>query len=198
MKISSEWMNLLLPLIVFVGIFLFRYLTQFAKARKLKEIAPYLNGEAVIRPFFPPRIRGTYMGMPFELVFLPAGRGTPARLQLRMEFAFPFVMEIRRRGTLQGLEQLFLRGKEIETGDEAFDASLVTRVDKDPDKARVYLDNPANREGILEVFREGFDTIRFTPQQLLLTRQGDFLVTGLSQEQALRDLALGARLMQAL
>ena len=79
MSIPKEWFQFLLPLIIFLGLFLLRYVSQFVKARRLKEIAPYLNGVAVIWPFSPPRIKGMYMGIPFQLIFLPAGRSSPRR-----------------------------------------------------------------------------------------------------------------------
>ena len=198
MSFLKEWFQLLLPLIIFVGLFLLRYVSQFVKARRLKEIAPYLNGVAVIWPFSPPRIKGTYMGIPFQLIFLPAGRNSPGRMQIKLSFSFPFGLEVRRPGAMQGLEQLFQRGGAIETGDEAFDEAVAARADRERDKAELYLDNSVNRESILEVLEAGFESVRFTDKEVILTRQGDFLGGELTQEHALRDLALAARLMQSL
>ena len=198
MSFLKEWFQLLLPLIIFVGLFLLRYVSQFVKARRLKEIAPYLNGVAVIWPFSPPRIKGTYMGIPFQLIFLPAGRNSPGRMQIKLSFSFPFGLEVRRPGAMQGLEQLFQRGGAIETGDEAFDEAVVARADRERDKAELYLDNSVNRESILEVLEAGFESVRFTDKEVILTRPGDFLGGELTQEHALRDLALAARLMQSL
>jgi hypothetical protein len=194
----KEWFEILLPLIIFLGLFLLRYVSQFFKARRLKEIAPYLNGEAVIWPFSPPKIRGTYMGIPFQIVFVAAGRNSPGRMQIKLAFSFPFDMEVRGHGAMQGLEQLFQRGKPVETGDEGFDEAVLARADREFDKAELFLDNPVNRESILEVFQEGFENIRFTQKELVLTRQGDFLGEELSPEHSLRDLALAARLLQRL
>lgn len=198
MSSLKEWLEILLPLIIFLGLFLLRYLSQFVKARRLKEIAPYLNGEAVIWPFSPPKIRGTYMGIPFQIIFLAAGRNSPGRMQIKLSFSFPFVLEVRGPGAMQGLEQLFQRGKPIETGDEAFDEAVVARADREQDKAELYLDNPVNRESILKVLKEGFENVRFTEKELLLSRKGDFLGGEFTPEYALRDLALAARLMQRL
>ena len=198
MSILKEWIELLLPLVIFLGLFLLRYASQFVKAKQLKEIAPYLNGVAVIRPFSPPRIRGTYMGIPFQIIFFPAGRNSAGRMQIKLSFAFPFGLEVRRPGAMQGLEQLFQRGTPIETGNEAFDEAVVARADSERDKAELYLDNPVNRELILEILEEGFENVRFTDKELILTRQGDFLGGALTPEHALRDLALAARLMQRL
>ena len=198
MSSLKEWLEILLPLIIFLGLFLLRYVSQFVKARRLKEIAPYLNGEAVIWPFSPPRIRGTYMGIPFQIVFMAAGRNSPGRMQIKLSFSFPFGLEVRRHGAIQGLEQLFQRGNPIETGDEAFDEAVVARADRERDKAELYLDNPVNRESILEVLNGGFENVRFTEKELILSRQGDFLGEEFTPEHALRDLALAARLMQRL
>jgi hypothetical protein len=198
MSIPKEWFQFLLPLIIFVGLFLLRYVSQFVKARRLKEIAPYLNAEAVIRPFSPPRIRGMYMGIPFQIIFFAAGRNSPGRMQIKLSFSFPFGLEIRGPGAVQGLEQLFQRGMPIETGDEAFDQAVVARADGGRDKAELYLDNPVNRESILEIFKEGFGNVRFTEKELILTRPGDFLGEELTSENSLRDLALAARLTQRL
>jgi len=198
MSVLKEWLEILLPLIIFLGLFLLRYISQFVKARRLKEIAPYLNGEAVIWPFSPPKIRGTYMGIPFQIIFLAAGRNSPGRMQIKLSFSFPFGLELRGACAMQGLEQLFQRGKPIETGDEAFDEAVVARAEHERDKAELYLDNPVNRESILEILKEGFGSVRFTEKELILTRQGDFLGEELTPEHALRDLALAARLMQRL
>jgi len=198
MSILKEWFEFLLPLIIFVGLFLLRYVSQFVKARRLKEIAPYLNAEAVIRPFSPPRIRGTYMGIPFQIIFFAAGRNSPGRMQIKLSFSFPFRLEVRGPGAMQGLEQLFQRGRPIETGDEAFDKAVVARADLERDKAELFLDNPVNREAILEFLKEGFENVRFTDKELILTRLGDFLGGELTQEHALGDLALATRLMQRL
>ena len=198
MSFSREWLELLLPLIIFGALFLLRYVSQFLKARSLKEIAPYINGVAVIWPFSPPRIKGTYMGIPYQMIFLAGGRNSPGRMQLKLAFSFPFVLDVRGRGAMQGLEQLFQRGKPIETGEEAFDESVVARADKEREKAELYLDNPVNRESLLEILRAGFENIRFTEKELVLTKQGDFLKGNLTPEHALHDLSLAARLMQRL
>ncbi len=198
MHFLKEWSEFLLPLIVFIGLFVLRYVSQFVKARQLKDIAPYINGEAVVRPFSNPRIRGIYMGTPFQLIFLPTGRNTPGGLQLKLAFAFPFGLEIRRPGVTQGLEQLFQRGGRIETGDDTFDEAVIARAGRDRDKAELYLDNPVNREAILAILDEGFEEVRFTERELLLMKRGDFLSGGMSPERALHDLELAARLMQRL
>lgn len=198
MSSLKEWFQILLPLIIFLGLFLLRYVSQFFKAGRLKEIAPYLNGEAVIWPFSPPKIRGTYMGIPFQIIFMAAGRSSPGRMVIKLSFAFPFEMEVRGHGAMQGLEQLFQSGKPIETGDEGFDEAVLVRANRAHDKAELFLDNPVNRESILEVFREGFENIRFTEEELILSRRGDFLGGELTAEHSLRDLALATRLMQRL
>jgi len=75
---------------------------------------------------------------------------------------------------------------------------VVARADRERDKAELYLDNSVNRESILEVLEAGVESVRFTDKEVILTRQGDFLGGELTQEHALRDLALAARLMQSL
>jgi hypothetical protein len=198
MKLAKEWLELLFPLIIFAGLFLLRYISQFVRAKRLKEIAPYLNGVAVIWPFSPPRIKGTYMGIPYQMIFFPAGRNSPGRMEIKLVFPFPFGMEVRKRGGIQGLGQLFQRGKPIETGDDAFDEAVDARADKELEKAELYLDNPVNREAILEVLQHGFENLRFAEDRLSLTKSGDFLKGDLNPEQALQDLSLAARLMQRL
>lgn len=193
-----EWLELLLPLIIFGGLFVLRYISQFAKARRLREIAPHINGEASIWPLGPPQIRGTYMGVPYRMIFLPAGRNAPGRIQIKFSFPFPFSLDLRKPGGMAGLEQLFQRGKGIETGDEAFDGAVAARADREREKAEVYLDNPVNRRSILAVFEEGFESIRFTQKDLTLTKQGDFLGGDLTPDRALHDLSLAAGLLQRL
>jgi hypothetical protein len=198
MGVAREWLELLMPLIIFAGLFLLRYVSQFVKAKRLKEIAPYINGEAVVWPFSAPRIKGAYMGVAYQMIFIPSGRNSPGRMQIKLGFPFPFGLEVRKAGAAQGLEQFFQRGKRIETGDEAFDASVDARADREREKAGLYLDNPVNREAVLAVLGGGFEDVRFTEKELVLTRQGDFLKGDLNAEQALNDLALASRLMQRL
>ncbi len=196
--VAREWLELLMPLIIFAGLFLLRYVSQFVKAKRLKEIAPYINGVAVVWPFSAPRIKGTYMGVPYQMIFIPSGRNSPGRMQIKLGFPFPFGLEVRKAGSAQGLEQFFQRGKRIETGDEAFDESVDARTDREREKAGLYLDNPMNREAVLAALGAGFEDVRFTEKELILTRQGDFLKGDLNPEQALNDLAMAARLMQRL
>lgn len=196
--VAREWLELLMPLIIFAGLFLLRYVSQFVKAKRLKEIAPYINGVAVVRPFSAPRIKGTYMGVPYQMIFIPSGRNSPGRMQVKLGFPFAFGLEVRKAGAAQGLEQFFQRGKRVETGDEAFDESVDARTDREREKAGLYLDNPVNREAVVAALGAGFENVRFTEKELILTRQGDFLKGDLTPEQALNDLALAARLMQRL
>ena len=198
MSLPKEWLEFLLPIILFGVLFLLRYVSQFVKSRRLKEIAPYINGEAVNWPFSSPRIRGTYMGVPYQMIFVPSGRNSPGRIQIKFSFSFPFGLEIRRPGALQGLEQIFQKGRPIETGDEVFDEAVVAKAGSEREKAEVYLNNPVNRESILRVLNEGFENLRFSEKELILTKQGDFLGGGLTPEGALRDLSLAASLMQRL
>ncbi len=198
MRNLNEWLQLLLPLAVFGVLFLLRYASQFAKGRRLKEIAPHINGEAAVLPFSPPRIRGTYMGVPYQMSFFPAGRNLPARIQIQFSFSFPFALEVRRPGGVPALEQVFQRGRQIQTGDEAFDGAVAARADREREKAELYLDNPVNRRSILAVLAEGFESIRFSQKDLTLSKPGDFLGGDLTPERALHDLALAAGLLQRL
>ena len=196
MDFLQEWRDFLFPLAVFMGLFFFRYLAHFRKGKALKEVAPYINGEAVINLFSPPRIQGAYMGMPFQMSFLPMNRNSPGRLQLTMEFAFAFNLELSSKGRMPGIEHLFTRGKAIETGEETFDSFVQARAEKEYEKAVVYLDNPGNREAVLAIFQEGFELIQISEKGVILTKQGDFLDGLFTQEMALRALSLSSALMQ--
>jgi hypothetical protein len=198
MRNLKEWLELLLPLAVFGALFLLRFASQFVKGRRLKEIAPHINGEASVLPFSPPQIRGTYMGVPYRMSFFPAGRNSPGRIQIQFSFAFPFALEIRRPGGVPALEQVFQRGRQIETGDEAFDKAVAARADREREKAGLYLDNPVNRRSILAILEEGFESIRFSQKDLTLSKPGDFLGGELTPERALHDLSLAGGLLHRL
>lgn len=191
------WLEVLFPLAVFLVLFLARYVTQFFKAGRLRDLAPFLNGEVVLRPFSPPRIQGTYMGMPYQLSFVSESRNMPGRLVVKLGFPFPFAMEIQPKDRFQGIARI-LRGSasSYETGDEVFDSLLSVRLSRARESAEVYLDNIENRRNLLNAFQEGFVSASFGSSGILLVRQGNFLATGLAPEQALRDLATAGRLAQ--
>ncbi len=190
------WLELLFPLAVFLVLFLTRYAAQFFKAGRLREIAPFLNGEVVLRPFSPPRIQGTYMGMPYQLSFVSESRNMPGRLVVKLGFPFPFAMEVQPKGKFPGIARLLRGSASHETGDEAFDSQISVRVSRARESAEVYLDNPENRRNLLSAFQDGFVSASFGGSGIVLVRQGNFLSTGLAPEQALRDLATAGRLAQ--
>lgn len=190
------WFEILFPLAVFLVLFLARYASQFLKAGRLREVAPFLNGEVVLRPFSPPRIQGTYMGMPYQLSFVSESRNMPGRLVVKLGFPFPFSMEVHPKGKLQGIVPLLRGSASHETGEEAFDSQLSVRVSRQKESAEVYLDNPENRKNLLSAFQEGFASVSFGSDGVVLVRPGNFLSAGLSPEQALRDLAAAGRLAQ--
>lgn len=195
----KEWIELLLPLLIFGGLYLWRNLRQFTQSKRLKEIAPFLNSEVVARPFTAPRLRGSYMGTPFEMRFLPASKSGPGRMQLRLDFGCGFALDMIPRGRTPGLESLFAKGKPLETGDEAFDSAVIARADKERDRAALFLDNPENRAAVTRLFDDGFDSIRFTTEGVTLSKPGEFLEgEGLTSEAALHDLDLSVRLLQRL
>ena len=45
LKNWKEWMEFIFPLVIFLALYLFRYIRQFAKTKHLKEIAPLFNSE---------------------------------------------------------------------------------------------------------------------------------------------------------
>ncbi len=196
MDFLLERRDLLFPIVVFIGLFIFRYFAHFKKGKSLREIAPYINGQAVIRLFSPPRIRGAYMGMPFQIAFLPMNRNSPGRLRIKLEFSFAFTLELSSKGRMPGIEHLFTRGKIIETGEETFDSFVQARAEREHERAGVYLDNPGNREAILAIFQEGFELVQLSEKGAVLIKQGDFLDGTFTHEMALRSLALSAALMQ--
>ena len=197
LKNWREWVDFIFPLLIFGGIYLYRHYRQYKKARGLREVAPFINSEVVHRPFTSPRLRGTYMGIPFHMVFLPATRGAPERMQIKLEFACHFGLEVIPRGRGSGLEELFVKAATVATGDDAFDNAVLIRVEKDKDKAMLYLDNPINRQGILSAFNNGFNTVRFSEKNLILNKPGDFLgPDGLTPEMALKDLEIATHLLQ--
>ncbi|MEW6441557.1 MAG: hypothetical protein AB1640_11545 [bacterium] len=189
----KDWLEILLPLGIFLGLFLFRYAALFFKARQLREVAPLINGEVVLRPFFPPRIRGTYMGVPYQMSFLAESRTAPGRLQVRLDYPCPFDMEVRARGRMQGIADLLAARKGYETGEEEFDSHVLVRIDKGKENAEVFLNNPANREAILAALQDGFTSVRTSSDGITLTRNGNFLTGPFTPDQALHNLSMAGR-----
>jgi len=70
-------------------------------------------------------------------------------------------------------------------------------VEKEREKAMLYLDNPMNRRVIMDLFQSGFLSIRFSEKGVLLVKPGDFLEPGgFTPETAVGDLTLACRLMR--
>ena len=88
-----EWLELLFPLVILAVLFLARQIRNYAKGRQLRSLAPFLNGQAILRPFAAPRIQGLYMGYPFRLSFFSRGRNSPGRLELQIEVPLDFRLE---------------------------------------------------------------------------------------------------------
>jgi len=196
-KILREWSELLFPLLIFGGIYLVRFFRTYRQARGLREIAPLLNGEAVLRPFFTPAIKGIYMGHSFRMSFFPAGRNSPGRLQILFEFPCSAHFEVVARGRTPGVQELLGRKSNVAVAEEAFNASVTVRADRDREKAALYLDNPGNRGLILELVDRGFSSIRFTGQGVVLSKAGDFLgKEGITAEKAMEYLTFAGRLVE--
>ena len=197
LKNWREWLDFIFPLLIFGGIYLYRHYRQYKKAKGLREVAPFINSEVVHRPFTSPRLKGTYMGIPFQMVFLSATRGAPERMQIKLDFACHFALEIIPKGRGSGLEELFVKVATVATGDDGFDNAVLIRVEKEKEKAMLYLDNPVNRQAVLDVFSSGFNIVRFSEKQLILEKPGDFLGSdGITPEQALKDLESATYLLQ--
>ncbi len=191
-----EWFERLFPLLILLGLYIFRQVRTFAKAKHLKEIAPLINGALVIRPFSAPRIQGNYMGMPYRISFYGAGRATPGRMQIQIDYTGLFTANLTPRAQQKGLEEIFSRGKGLATGDESFDNAVLVRAEREPEKAGLYLDNPINRKGVLTLFESGFVSIRFFEKGVLLTKLGDFLGKGSSGgDRVVGDLELAYKLL---
>jgi len=170
-----EWIELAFPLLILVGLYLFRQIKTYTTSKHLKEIAPLINGQMVIRPFTAPRIQGNYMGMPYRISFHAASRGTPGRMQIRIDYLGLFAATLTPKGRQPGLEEIFSRGKILDTGEDAFSSAVLVKAEREREKAMLYLDNQLNREGILALFESGFVSIRFFEKGILLIKPGDFL-----------------------
>ena len=167
LKNWKQWVELIFPLLIFVGIYLFRQLRHLTKGKRLKEIAPLLNGKVVIRPFTKPRIEGNFMGLPYKMTFSSAGRGSPGKMKIQIESPGFFRLTLVPKARSTGLEEIFSRGKILSTGEDSFNSLVVARTEKEREKAMLYLDNQVNRGMILNLFEAGrghsrVDVVRMT------------------------------------
>jgi hypothetical protein len=191
-----EWLQLLFPLLIFAVLFLWRQVRNYSRGRRLRELAPYLNGRAVLRPFSAPAITGLYLGYAYRMSFVPAFRNAPGRFELMLEFPFDFVLDIRPRAGARGVEAILSRGRAIQTGDRELDESVVVRSQGEPERAMSYLGRSACRRAVLDLVGQGFQLIRYTAKGVSLTKAGDFLGReGVSAQQILHDLSLAGRLV---
>jgi hypothetical protein len=195
MEFFNQWREILLPLLIFLALLIFRHISQMVKARHLKDVAALLNGEVVIRPFSPPKIKGTYMGMQFQIVFTPEGRGSPGMLVVTFEYPCPFAMEIHQKGQMPHLGELLSRGRVVQSGEEDFDEQFLLRVEKDIEKAEHYLNNKSNREMVKEAFKRGYVSVKYSERGITLSKPGRFLqAAGVTSEELSSHLAFAARL----
>lgn len=194
MDLFDRWRDVLLPLLVFGGLLLYRQIVQTRKARRLKDIAPLLNAEAVIRPFSSPKIRGTHMGMPFEIVFVPPGRSAGGMLVLTFSYPCPFSLEVRPRGAAPRLADLLSRGTHIESGNEHFDSQFALKAEKDPEKASHYVMNAHNQELLRKAFEQGIALVRYSERGITLLKPGSYLREDLSGDELADYLTCAARL----
>jgi hypothetical protein len=191
-----EWLQLLFPLLIFAVIYLWRQVRVYSRGKQLREIAPYLNGRAVLRPFGAPAISGLYLGHAYRMRFPPGSRNSPGRFELALDFPFDFVLDIRARGAAGGIESILFRGQTVQTGDRGLDEAVVVRLDKEPERARLYLDNPAYRRAVLEAVGQGFQLIRYTGKGVFLSRAGEFLgKESVGVERLQQYLTLAGRLL---
>ncbi len=186
--------DILLPILVFFGLVLYRQVTQMRKARHLKEIAPLINGEVSIRPFSSPKIKGTHMGMPFQISFTHPGKGTRGLLEVTFGYPCPFTLEIRPRGLTPRLAELLSRGTFIETGDEQIDETYVIKAGSHPEKAAHYLRNTVNQELIKHAIDLEIAMIRYSEKGITLAKPGSYLEGNLTSDELARYLAFAARL----
>jgi len=192
----KEWFERLFPLLILLGLYIFRQIRTYTRAKHLKEVAPLINGELVIRPFSAPRIQGNYMGMPYRISFYGAGRAAPGRMQIRIDSPGLFSATLTPRAQQKGLEEIFSRGKVVPTGEESFNHAVLVRAEGNADKAMLYLDNPLNRRAILALLESGFVSIRFFEKGVHLTKFGDFLGSGASAaDRIVGDLELAYKLL---
>ena len=190
-------MEMLFPLLIFLFLFLYRQFRNFTKAKNLKDIAPFVNGEVVVRPFSAPRIQGNYMGISFRMSFFAESRNSPGRMQIRLDFPYSFAMDVVPKGQKPVLEEIFVKDRSITTGEDSFNDAVSTRVHREREKAMLFLDNSLNRSAILDVFKSGFQSMRFSEKGVVLAKPGDFLgKEGLKPEQALEFLTLAGKLVQ--
>ena len=191
------WAELLFPLLIFAVLYLVRRCRNYRQAQRLREIAPLLNGEAVLRPFSAPAIRGIYMGHSYRMSCFPSARNSPGRLQIFLGFPCGVRFEVVPKEGRPGVEELLFRKKRVAVADDSFNATVVVREEKEWEKASLYLDNPRNRELLVELVDRGFRSIRFESDGVTLIKEGDFLGRdGLGAEKAMEYLTLAGRLLE--
>jgi len=96
-----------------------------------------------------------------------------------------------------GFGKVLLRGRPVETGDKAFDESVVVRSGREPERAMLYLGNSAHRQTLLQLLhQEGVLLVRFTEKGVLLIKGGDFLGKGaIAPDKILEYLGYAGRLL---
>jgi len=172
--VSESFLNGLISLIFPVFVFSLFFCIYFFEGRKrirvLSELAKYLPGY-VSKNIFQPAFNGDYRGIKFCIALIPAGRNTPAYLNISFRKKSSFRLGISRENILSRFGKKFGL-QDIKTGDPAFDDEFLISSNK-ADWAAQYLRDPEIKNAAREIFAQGFESISANGN-ILLARKPNY------------------------
>lgn len=163
---SSEW---LVTALILSGTLLVTAIAvvwaQKHLGKKIKALAAALGGEAVLHVLKTSYCRLDLSGKEGRIVLIPAGKYTPATLQLKIMQQPLFQFMIYKQGRMtKGFAKLGLV-KDVQIGVPDFDDRYIIKA-KDQVQTVNYFQNAEKRATVDELFRLGYETIRFDKTSL--------------------------------
>jgi len=139
--------------------------------RKKKEALTRLSHRirGTVGGFFQQSLRGSYEGVRFALILIPAGKNTPPYLTLEFFKTLPFTLQVTGENAFTRLGEKWGLVKDIAVHDPAFDKRFFVRSD-DPRKAASFLENVEVRRVIMAFFDKGFDVLSVDKKHLYIRK----------------------------
>ncbi|HNT97363.1 MAG TPA: hypothetical protein PKK31_03740 [Elusimicrobiales bacterium] len=125
------------------------------RLNRLREIAPFLGGQAV-SGFLGPRVEGVKGGRKFNVAVVSGGRNAPPVIRLSMESLLPVDFSIQRPDTLAGVRNLFL--EPVPTGDAGFDEKF-SSYSPEPGPFAAFFSDHRRRDSARRLLERGYMSI---------------------------------------
>lgn len=134
----------------------------------LKNLISNLNGCVSKNPFIPKFI-GTYQAISYSVVLSSGKEDTPNYLYIAFLKKPTFALKITKENLFTEIAQKIKSSCEIKISNTEFDNKYFIKTDQ-KERTITYLNNPAVKQVINELFQQGFDQISLDKEKILLQK----------------------------